>query len=150
MGVAINIRQAYSEIDEFLELLSAEQRNRIPKKLREFFKEEKDENYKKRINPQIPIKDQDLKEETLGIIAALNLQYWCENEEEKQKLKEKYAKNEEAYQKLLKEKFNPDNIFKNRTVNVEKEQENNTQLVVYKDSIIKRVFNKILQFLHLK
>ena len=30
-------RQAYSEIDEFLGLLSEEQRNEIPKKLRDFF-----------------------------------------------------------------------------------------------------------------
>ena len=75
MGVSINTRQAYSEIDEFLGLLSDEQRNKIPKKLREFFKEEKDQEYKKGINPNIAIKNQDLKEETLGIIALLNLQY---------------------------------------------------------------------------
>ena len=47
MGVSINTRKAYSEIDEFLGLLSEEQRNKIPKKLREFFKEEKDQEYKK-------------------------------------------------------------------------------------------------------
>ena len=35
MSVSIKTRQAYSEIDEFLELLSEEQRNEIPKKLRE-------------------------------------------------------------------------------------------------------------------
>lgn len=57
MGVSINTRQAYSEIDEFLELLSDEQRNKIPKKLREFFREEKDQTYKKGINPKIPIKN---------------------------------------------------------------------------------------------
>ena len=34
MGVSINTRKAYSEIDEFLGLLSEEQRNKIPKKLR--------------------------------------------------------------------------------------------------------------------
>ena len=42
MSVSIKTRQAYSEIDEFLGLLTEEQRNEIPKKLREFFKEEKD------------------------------------------------------------------------------------------------------------
>lgn len=31
MGVLINTRKAYSEIDEFLGLLSEEQRNKIPK-----------------------------------------------------------------------------------------------------------------------
>ena len=108
MGVSINTRKAYSEIDEFLGLLSEEQRNKIPKKLREFFKEEKDQEYKKGINPNIAIKNQDLKEETLGIIALLNLQYWCEDENEKQRLKEVYEKNEQVYQEMLQVAFNPD------------------------------------------
>ena len=75
MGVSINTRQAYSEVDEFLGLISNENRNKLPQKLRDFFKEEKDINYIKGINPNIPIKNQELKEETLGIIALLNLQY---------------------------------------------------------------------------
>lgn len=37
MSIMIKTRQAYSEIDEFLGLLSEEQRNEIPKKLRDFF-----------------------------------------------------------------------------------------------------------------
>ena len=152
MGVSTNTRKAYSEIDEFLGLLSEEQRNKIPKKLREFFKEEKDQEYKKGINPNIAIKNQDLKEETLGIIALLNLQYWCEDENEKQRLKEVYAKNEKVYQEMLQVAFNPDDIFKKRTSNAEKEleQAENTQIVEYKELIIKRIFNKILKFLHLK
>lgn len=152
MGVSVRIRQAYSEIDEFLGLLSDEQRNKIPKKLREFFKEEKDQEYKKGINPNIAIKNQDLKEETLGIIALLNLQYWCEDENEKQRLKEVYARNEQVYQEMLQVAFNPDDIFKKRTPNTEKklEQAENTQIVEYKEPIIKRIFNKILKFLHLK
>ncbi len=43
-------------------------------------------NYSKEIKPNQPIKDQNLKEETLALIAMLNLQYWCEDEKEKQRL----------------------------------------------------------------
>ena len=151
MGVSINTRKAYSEIDEFLGLLSDEQRSKIPQKLREFFREEKDENYLKGISPTEPIKNQNLKEETLGIIALLNLQYWCEDENEKQRLKEVYAKNEQIYQEMLQEKYNPNDLFKKRTTNIEKEHEQSRkQMVVYKEPIIKRIFNSILRFLHLK
>lgn len=146
MEVSTNTREAYSEIDEFLELLSEEQRNKIPQKLREFFKEEKALDYRKGINSKIPIKNQNLKEETLGIIALLNLQYWCEDENEKQRLKEVYAKNEKAYQEILQADFNADDIFKKKTL----EQPESTQIVKYKEPIIKRIFNKILKFLHLK
>ena len=96
--ISIKTRQAYSEIDEFLGLLSEEQRNEIPQKLRNFFKEEKDQEYFKNIDKYIPIKDQNLKEETLAIIALLNLQYWCKDEEEKKRLQMIYAQNEKKYQ----------------------------------------------------
>ena len=58
MGVSINIRKAYSKIDEFLGLLSDEQRNKIPQKLREFLKEEKDTTYTKGINLKVDYKFQ--------------------------------------------------------------------------------------------
>ena len=138
MGVSVRTRQAYSEIDEFLGLLSDEQRNKIPQKLREFFREEKDENYIKGISPTEPIKNQNLKEETLGIIALLNLQYWCEDENEKKRLKEVYAKNEKRYQEYLQVQFNPNEIFKKK----EPTQES-LSIVEYKESIIKKLVNKI-------
>lgn len=99
-------RQAYTEIDNFIELLDENERNKIPERLRTFFKREKDSNYKKEIDINIPIQYQNLKEETLAIIAILNLEYWCEDKEEKLRLKRIYFNNEEKYQKHLREKYN--------------------------------------------
>ena len=153
MSVSIKTRQAYSEIDEFLGLLSEEQRNEIPKKLRDFFKEEKDIEYIKNIDKDIPIKDQNLKEETLAIIALLNLQYWCKDEEEKKRLQEIYAQNEKEYQDMLYEKYNPNDIFKKKdetTIEDKNETKDNIQIIEYKEPIFKRIINKILNFLHLR
>lgn len=138
MGVSINTRQAYSEVDEFLGLISNENRNKLPQKLRDFFKEEKDINYIKGINPNVPIKNQELKEETLGIIALLNLQYLCEDENEKERLKEVYAKNEKIYQEHLQIQFNPNEIFKKK-----EHIKENVAVVEYKESIIKKFIKKI-------
>ena len=149
MGVSIKTRQAYSEIDEFLELLSEEQRNEIPKKLRDFFKKEKHTEYVKNIDKDIPIKDQNLKEETLAIIALLNLQYWCKDEKEKKRLKSVYAQNEKKYQDMLYEKYNPNDIFKKKDETVTEnniKQEENMQMVEYEESIFKRIINRILKF----
>ncbi len=149
----IKTRQAYSEIDEFLGLLSEEQRNEIPKKLRDFFKEEKDQEYFKNIDKDISIKDQNLKEETLAIIALLNLQYWCKDEEEKKRLQEIYAQNEKEYQDILYEKYNPNDIFKKKeetTIENNNKIKEKMQMVEYKDSVFKRIINKILNFLHLR
>lgn len=141
MDISINTRQAYSEIDEFLKLLSIEKRNKVPQKLRELFEQEKDSNYIKVIDPIIPIKEQNLKEETLGIIALLNLQYWCEDETEKERLKKIYSENEKLYQQMLKEKYNADNMFKKK--------ENNMQMAEYKETLLKKIINKILKILRI-
>ena len=152
MNVSLNTRQAYSEIDEFLELLNEEKRNKIPRKLRQFFKEEKDYEYRKGIRLDIPIKEQNLKKETLSIIALLNLQYWCQDEREKDRLKRIYKENELAYEEMLKEKFNPDNIFKKRNQENEIEQniiQSDVALVEYKESIFKRLINKLKSIFHI-
>ena len=136
MEIDIQTKQAYSEIDEFLSLLDEKTRNEVPSKLREFFKKEKDNNYHKGINPNIPIKEQNLKNETLALIALLNLQYWCKDENEKERLKQVYANNENQYQEELREKYNPDNIFKknNNQKQVEDKIEEPKQLVEYKEN----------------
>ena len=144
MGLSISTRQAYTEIDTFIELLDEYNRNKIPKKLREYFKSEKDINYIKNINPNQPIKEQNLKEETLALIAMLNLQYWCEDESEKQKFKSIYEENEKKYQAELREKYNPDNIFKNKQKTIEDKQVKQIAMIEYKEDTL---FKKIKKFI---
>lgn len=151
--VSIKTKQAYSEIDEFLNLLDEEQRNKIPKKLRAFFKEEKDNSYHKNIDANIEIEKQNLKEETLALIAFLNLQYLCDNKEEKERLQQIYAQNERVYQEMLHEKYDPTTIFKKKNEVLEEKGnvvEDNLKLVEYKEPIFKKIINKILNFLHIK
>lgn len=153
MEIDIQTKQAYSEIDEFLSLLDEKTRNEVPVKLRNFFKKEKDNNYHKGINPNISIKEQNLKKETLALIALLNLQYWCKDEKEKERLKQVYANNENQYQEELREKYNPDNIFKKNNSNQEQVEEKNeepNQLIEYKESTVKKFFEKVLRILHIR
>lgn len=143
MSVSIKTRQAYSEIDEFIGLLTLAEQNEIPKKLRDFFKEQKDKEYVKNINPNIPIKDQNLLEETLALIAMLNLQYWCKDENEKERLKNIYSENERKYQEELRKKYNPDNLFKNKQKTTDENVEE-TAMIEYKKE---NIFSKIMTFL---
>lgn len=151
--LSVNTRQAYTEIDNFIELLDEYNRNKVPKKLRDYFKKEKDDTYTKTINPNIPIKEQSLKEETLALIAALNLQYWCEDEEEKQRLKKIYSDNEIIHQQKLQEMYNPDDIFKNKQkqeltdnkILSEETQENVAMVEYKKETLIDKFKNFILK-----
>ncbi len=150
MDISIETRQAYTEIDNFLEVIDNEYKNKIPKQLREIFKTEKDTNYIKNIDVNRAISEQNLKKETLAIIALLNLQYWCTNEKEKENLKQVYAKNENRYQQELREKYNPENIFKRDTQEKKVEQnivQNETSIVEYRKSVFKQIINKLKQII---
>lgn len=67
-------------------------------------------------------------------------------------MKKIYAQNEKKYQDMIQEKYNIDNIFKKNEEIIEnkQEQKNNMQIVEYKNSVLKRIVNKILNFLHLR
>ncbi len=144
---------SYAEVDEILNYIDEEYVKRIPEKVRDFFKEERDENYKLEIDINRPLEEQNLKRKTMVILAILNMNYWCDKEEEKKEIIESLNKNEEIYQKEIREKYNPDNIFKNKD-NQEDDITNvdeNTQLVGYeKNGIIQRILNKIKNFFRRK
>lgn len=156
MSVPMKTRQAYSEIDEFIGLLTVDEQKQIPKKLRDFFKEQKDKEYIKHINPNIPIKNQNLLEETLALIAMLNLQYWCKDEQERERLKNIYAENERKYQEKLGLKYNPNNIFNNKKKNVISEENNvnnekmsNLPIEVKTEKFYNRLINFLKRLLHI-
>ena len=119
---------AYAEIDEILNLLEDDYRERVPKKVRDFFKEEKMKDYHPEIDIEKPLIEQNLKRETMVSLAILKLNYWCENEKEKQRFLNELDKNEEE-KKELEEKYNPDNLFKKKQ---DESTENNLQIIEYK------------------
>lgn len=125
MEINIRTRRAYSEVDEFLNLLGEEYTKRIPLSIKELINKEKDYNYIKSISPKIPIDKQNLSEEALAIIAYLNLKYICNNEKEKERLRKVYLVNE-----ISKEENNNPN-------------KGNNQLMVVKQSFFRNVVNKI-------
>lgn len=89
-----NLRKAYVEVLSFFNLLDESYTKKIPKDFIDFIRENKDEEYEKVIYRNIPIKEQNLMDETLNLIAFLNLKYWCENDEEKANLINIYSKND--------------------------------------------------------
>ena len=78
----------------------------------------------------------------------LNLNYWCKDENEKQEMLKIYAENDKKIEAEMRERYNPDNLFKNKE---KKEQNNevkqeNTELIEYKkQNIFKKILNKIMK-----
>lgn len=94
-----------------LDLIDSEMKNKVSANFIKFIKEEKDNNYKPNINPELPLEEQNILPETIDILALLKLNYWC-NEEEKKELLKVLNKNEQQFQKEAKEKYDIDKLFK--------------------------------------
>lgn len=137
----IKTKEIYSEVYQVLNLLGNEYIDKLPKSLFNMLEEKRNINYEPKYIEDIPLNKQDIKRETLSIIALLHLNYWCENLNEKNELNQMFKNNEDRYQDGLRKKYNPDNIFKKQVQ--ENIMKNEVALVEYKESIFKRLINKI-------
>lgn len=143
MGITKETRVAYAEINEIIELLSIEDKNKIPKKLLDFFEREKDKDYKKHIDIQKPLIEQGIKRKTLALLAMLNLNYICEDENEKQRLIKSYKENDEK----RKEQYKNNNMFSKE---IEENKEIISTLEIKKETKLQKIINKIKRFFHIK
>ena len=107
---------AYAEVYEILSFMEPKYIDKIPLKLMELFREEKLKDYKPNIEPTIPLDEQKLQKKTLIILAMLNINYWCEDENEKKELIKLYSENDKRKEEELRERYNPDNLFKKKDV----------------------------------
>ena len=141
-----DIKMAYCEVDIILEQMEEEYVNKVPSELRKLFKEQKRMDYSPEIKADIPLADQNLMRKTIAILAMLNLNYWCEDEKEKQELIRMYSENDRKREEELREKYNPDNLFKKKDIEVEEVTENteSTELIEYKkENFFKMILRKI-------
>lgn len=132
---------AYAELDEILSLMSSVYVDKIPLKFRDFLSREKDTNYIKKIDVNKPLEEQNLQRKTLVLLAVLRLNYWCENEEEKQEFLKVLGDN----QKEQIEKYSTDRIFDSDNNN--NKQIKNDSIIVYQNkTFIEKVLEKIKKF----
>ena len=143
------VKDAYVEVLGILDLLDEEQKNRIPKKLKEFFENNKNQDYQVNIDSNIPLEEQNLLQETVDILAMLKLNYWCTNEKEKEGLLNLLNENEKKYQEELRKKYNPNNLFKDKESKRVIYTNEELSIVKYKESIFKRIKDWLKRILFL-
>ena len=137
-----DLYKAYAEVDKILSYMETRYVEKVPQKMRDLFQNEKLKNYEPKIDKNAPLEQQDLQRKTLAILALLNVNYWCESQEEKQELLKSYAENDKTKEEQMRERYNPDNIFSQKKET--EELDNVTELVEYKkENFIKKLLNKI-------
>lgn len=144
----MNSSYAYAEVLEVLENMDDVYVQKIPEKFLIFLKENASLNYQKHITASKELNGQIYSPKTLSILALINLKYWVESEEHRQKLLERYKENEKKkFEKLSKDFDNNKYDVFERTKEKETYEEKNENLPIEKKSgfkkfidFIKRIF----------
>lgn len=143
---------AYTEVYEIINLMDDQYKEKIPKRLRQHISEMKLNDYNVKIDSNISLKEQEISKKALSILAVLNYNYWCVDDNKKNILINQYIKNEEEYQKKLREEYNYDKLFNTKNKNTKYNEVNECkQLVKYnkKESLWIKIINKIKKWINL-
>ena len=133
--------KALKEVYIILKALGEEIKEKIPENVLGFIEENMDKKYFFVLDDAIALEDQDLRDETLGIISLLWRDYIC-SPEEKQRLKEQDVKVKISEENKLNEKYNYDDLFNKKRNRSEKIKEpENFALVDKKETIFGRIIN---------
>ena len=144
-------QEMYSEVYSILNLLGNSYIAKLPKSLFKMIEEEKSSTYNPQYREDQSLNEQNIKRESLSMIALFHLNYWCNSDEEKEQLKQLFKNNEEKHQVEIREKYNPDNLFKNKNnndISIDKivEPQNISMVEYKKQGIFKRILDKITRF----
>ena len=115
MNVSHEQAYSYAEILEILSFIHIDLVKQIPQKLISIFKENALSTYQYHLDKNIPLENQELSPETASLITLLSMNYWCKTDAEKNELKKVLIENEKIHNENLRKKYNPDNIFNNKT-----------------------------------
>ena len=141
--------KALYQISEILNYVEKDLINKIPENLINYINQNKSKDYDWKIDTKLPLEKQELLQQTKEILTVIYRDYLCNNTE-REELDKTLNENELKYQNELREKYNPDNLFKKREKKIYSEQveSEDTSMVVYKQSLFRKILNKIKLLLH--
>ena len=142
--IAENYACAYKEVIEVLKYTKREDVNKIPKSRILLWRINMNKDYNFKIDTTKALEAQNLSKEAKAIIANIFKKYWATDyQKERIEAKEKY--DIEQMEKEKYQKYNPDDIFKNRKQNIQQEEvaSKTVSMVEYREPLFKRILNKI-------
>lgn len=146
--VSVEYSIAISEVLDILKNTNEKDVNKISPEFMSFLKDNASKEYISKFDYTNSIESLELSEKAIGILSVINSKFWC-TPEQKEDFDIILNNNENKYQSELREKYNPDNLFKNKVSQIET-VENSVDMVEYKESIFKRFINKLKSIFKMK
>lgn len=148
MKVSQEYAETLSEVYMIINTMEKDLIDQIPNKLLMFIRENKSNKYNPSFNLKKTINKEDLKTETRQFLAYLYYTYWC-NEAEKTEYRRILNINENEYQQMIRKKYNPDDIFKERkqrAIENDIEYDQETNLALKEEKWYIRLYNRLKRF----
>jgi len=138
--------KAYKEVVTILSYVPAEDLQKIPQEKVNFYIENMDKEYEYILDENIEFEEQDMSEITKAILANIFRDYWATPyQRERIEAKEKYDKEKEEEEK--REKYNPDNIFKDRQAETNIPNTTNLPMEIKKENFFMKLISFIKRFI---
>jgi len=139
------------EVDAILNYLSQKNYKKIPQEIIKAIKENMDKTYNWKYDESKELQDQEVNRDTIAILSYINTEYLL-NDEQKAYMQRLYEENEqERLKKEYEGKNDYSDLFKRntRTSEIQEEKNEQTSLIVYKENIFKRFWNKLKSFFNI-
>ena len=124
---------------------------KLPEELKEYIYQNQNLSYEYDFDNNLPLIYQINNDKTKAYISYLYLKYINDSSSEKAILLKKYEQNEIINQENLKEKYSYDNLFKKN--NIHSQDNYNVEevsMIKYKESILKKLLDKLKSIFHKK
>lgn len=137
------------QINEILKYVTPNLKARIPKKVISYIQNNKSKDFNWKIDKALPLEKQELLPTTRELITVLYKDYMCDDIA-RLKLSKVLKENQIKYENEVREKYNPDNIFKerNRSYETNKRTIENNEIVSYKESFLSKIINKLKSYFY--
>ena len=145
--------EAAVEVLDILDNTNKSDVDKIPSNFIKFLVDNASEDYKVNLDHSKLISEMNLRERTKEILGVIYINWWCDKKD-----KENYMKQikelEMKRQAEINEKYNPNKIFENKNkiqeytneTKMDTVQNETVTMIEYKESIFKKIWNKILSF----
>ncbi len=146
----IQYAKVYTEVMEIISHLPREEYLKIPKNQIKFYTENMDKEYVYKIDPEIELSKQNISKETNAILITIFRDYFA-TDKQKDILNSLLKQNQDKVEKIKQEKYNYDEIFKDRKTRIKEDEINkkeDTSLIKYKESFFIRFKRFILHLLN--
>ena len=138
-----DISKRLVEVEYILKKLDDEYIRKIPKEIWNYFEENNDKSYIYNYDESKTLDQQNLSIDTISILTYINMEYLLD-EKEKKEMEELLRKDNIIAEEKKREKYNPEDIFKNKSISSSSRKAENKLPIEVK---IEKWYERLFSFL---